>query len=230
MLLALYMLFYAEIVQNFFADFSALASVGEAFFTLSEALFGSVKFADETEVQESTFYGANANLLFYTFTSNILATFLLIAYLSSIYDMVQKNASYSNTKNQYYFLHSFSKMSFKGFYSFPPLLAAAAAPFLFFYRIPKLKAKIRTILLGIRYYSTVVTVWIGFHCFVLAFGYLPVIYIKNAILIVTGKVLVDGWRALHLMGWIFGGPFVILYYGVIDIILILKVSRKNLEV
>jgi hypothetical protein len=89
LLLILYMLFYAEIVENFFNDYAGLGNLSESFFTLVEALFGSIKFADEKDVEHlSTFYGANANLLLYTFTSNILATFLLIAYLSSIYDMV----------------------------------------------------------------------------------------------------------------------------------------------
>lgn len=92
-------------MQNLFNEYRYLGTLGESFFTMAEVLFGSIKFTDTSDVSsDTTYFFTNINLLFYGFTSNILATFLLIAYLSSIYERVKSNASYSNTKTQYFFL------------------------------------------------------------------------------------------------------------------------------
>ena len=98
-MLIIYMLFCAEIMENFFREIYNFSSVKESFFSLVEVLFGSITFINVEDVSDqSVYYSANLFTLVYAYSSTILATFLLIAYLSSIYEAVSQDASYKNTK------------------------------------------------------------------------------------------------------------------------------------
>jgi len=231
-LLNVYILFYSEILHNFFYDYQLFNSAIESFFSLVEVLFGSLTFADVGNVNDSVgeYYGINANLTYFAFSSNILATFLIIAYLSSILERVRQDASYQNTLSQYYFLQMFSSTKFKGFYTFPPLISAATIPFLLFSNIRQLTERINMFLLKVRFYL----VWVPYQLFKYViqavFYYCPILYFRSIVLICMNKMHFDGIRIFHLILWIFISPIVMTGYAIIDMIILLKVLNRNFEI
>jgi len=232
LLLNVYMLFYSEIMHNFFYDYQLFNTAVEAYLSLVEVLFGSLTFADVEKTPDgvSEYYTLNLNLTYFAFSSNILATFLIIAYLSSILEAVRQDASYQNTLSQYYFLQMFSSTEFKGFYTFPAFLSVFTLPLTFVYRIPKLKAKVNLFLLKIRFYL----VWVPFQIIKSViqsiFYYCPLLYFRNMVLISSNKMAFKGSLFLNLVGWIFLGPFVMIYYILVDIRLRVHVMNLNFEV
>ena len=228
MLLA-YMLFIGEIMNNFFHDIYFYGTVPESFFSLVEILFGSITFINTTDVTFNPvlYYTSNFFILIYSFTSTILATFLLIAYLSSTYEATRKEASYLNTQTQYYYIQIFTRIEWKGFYAFPPLLIPFVVPFLFLHRVAKLTESTNLLLLKIRFWIVWVSFQIGRYLLVNSFYYAPALYIKNLILLAQGKTTTKGSNFLHLICWGFAGPFMIGYYMVTDIKTLLNVMAKD---
>jgi len=231
-LLNVYILFYSEIMHNFFYDYQLFNSAIESFFSLVEVLFGSLTFPNVGDLQGSVgdYYAININLTYFAFSSNILATFLIIAYLSSILEEVRKDASYQNTLSQYYFLQMFSSTKFKGFYTFPPIISFVTLPFLVFSRIPQLTDRINMFLLTMRFYL----VWVPFQLFKFiiqaTFYYCPILYFRSIILISMNKMHFDGIRVFHLLLWIVLGPFVMIFYEIVDMIILVKALNKNFEI
>jgi hypothetical protein len=228
--LSLYMLFYAESMYNLFNNVTNYASMSESFFTLVEILFGSITFEDEPTVSPTLYFTVNLNTLVFGFTSAVLCTFLLIAYLSNIYASVQENASYTNTNYQYYFLLNFSKLKFKGFYTFPPLISVFTVPFLLLEFIPRVERNINMFLLMVKYYVLFVPFQIARYMLTVLFYLGPYLYVKNSVLIFVGKGQSSAARALHLAGWIFSGPIFIFAYSMVDALLLLTIMNKNFSI
>jgi len=228
--LSLYMLFFAESMYNLFNKVTNYASMSESFFTMVEILFGSITFEDEPHVSPTLYYTVNINTLIYGFTSAVLCTFLLIAYLTNIYNSVQENASYTNTNYQYYFLLNFSKLKFKGFYTFPPIISVFTLPFLIFQAIPSLEKKINMFLLMVKYYLLFVPFQIGKHLLTVLFYYGPFLYVKNVVLILVSKGQSTLSRVGTLFAWIFAGPLVLFAYSFLDCLLILNIMNKNFSI
>lgn len=231
-LLNIYMMFYGEIMYNFFYDYQLFDTYIESFLSMVEVLFGSLTFPDIDDVNNSMgeYYAINTTLTYFAFSSNIMATFLIIAYLSSILEAINRDASYHNTLSQYYFLQMYTGIRNKGFYSFPPIISLASVPFYLISRIPQIKSEINMFLLKIRFYIS----WVPFQVFLYIvktlFYYGPLLYFKNLYLITMGKMSFEGTRIAHLLAWTLVGPFVIVGYGIIDIFVLLKALTLNFEI
>jgi len=228
MLLA-YMLFIGEIMNNFFHEIYFYGTVPESFFSLVEILFGSITFINFTDVptNHTLYYTANFFILIYSFTSTILATFLLIAYLSSTYEATRNEASYLNTQTQYYYIQIFTRIEWKGFYAFPPLLIPFVVPFMFLHRVQRLSESVNLLLLKIRFFLVWVTFQILKYLVVNSFYYAPILYFKNLYLLAQGKTTTKGSNFLQFIYWGFAGPFMIGYYMVTDIKTLLEVMMKD---
>ena len=230
-MLLVYIIAVAEIMDNFFRIISDYATVKASFFTLVEILFGSIEFINTDQVPVITiYYTSNLFTLLYAYSSTILCTFLLIAYLSSIYEAVRQEASYRNTQTQYYYVQIYSTIENKGFYSFPPIIIGIVIPLLFLARVPKLTEPINFILLKIRFFMTFVVFQIVQHLIVSITYYLPWLYIKNCVLLFMGKANVNGPPLLHLVGWIFAGPWVIMYQAIKDLKVVLQLICRDFTV
>jgi len=233
MLLA-YMLFIGEIMNNFFRMLYLFGTVPESFFSLVEILFGSITFLNTTDNgivgNETVYYTSNFFVLIYSFTSTILGTFLLIAYLSSTYEATRNEASYLNTLTQYYYVQIFTRIEWKGFYAFPPLFMPFVIPFMFLHRVSRLRESVNLFLLKIRFFMIWVTFQILKYILVNSFYYAPVLYFKNLLLLSQGKTLTKGSNFLHFIGWLFAGPFMIGYYMVNDIKILMRVLCKDFSI
>ena len=230
-LLTLYILLYSEIMYNFFSDYFLFNTSIESFFSLVEVLFGSLTFANLEDVDGlGTYYTLNSNLVYFAFSSNILATFLIIAFLSSILEAVRRDASYQNTCSQYYFLQMFTDKSFKGFYTFPPMISALTAPLLFLYRIPRLADRVEMFLLKVRFYIAWAPTQLILFVIKSLFYDIPHLYVRNIWIIFMKQMDPEKSRVLHLLLWMFFGIFHMLIYLIIDIGILLVVLCRNFEV
>lgn len=228
-MLIVYIVACAEVMENFFRKVGLFDTVQEAFFSLVEILFGSITFLNlpDLDYNNSLYLSVNSWMLIFAFSSTILATFLLIAYLSSIYEQVKQNASYQNTCSQYYYVQIYSGMDFKGFYTFPPIISAFISPLALLYKIPSFSKTIDLFLLKVRFFM----IWIPFqilkYVFISLFYYIPVLYAKNIYLIFVGRVNTRGPRLLHLAAWSFAGPFVLCHRMRKDIKILVNVMLSD---
>jgi len=124
----------------------------------------------------------------------------------------------------------YSKLKWKGFYTFPPIIFAAVIPLFLAHRISKLTESINIFLLKARFFTTWVFFQMVKYVIINIFYYGPILYFKNLVLIFSGKMSVPGSKTLHFFGWLFGGPLAIGYYMYLDMKVLFKVCIKDFTI
>lgn len=82
----------------------------------------------------------------------------------------------------------------------------------------------------IKYYLIIVPFLM---CSFLASGiivYIPWNYLKSMGMILMGNSIYTRFKILHFLGWVFIGPFVLVYYNFKDMMILLKVINKNFSI
>ena len=231
-LLVVVILLIAEVMNNFFRKIYWFSSVKESFFTLVEILFGSITFINQHDVEaiSNIYYTSNMFILIYSFVSTLLTTFLLIAYLTSIYEAVRTEASYFNTLTQYNYMQIYANLKWKGFITFPPVIYVAVLPLFLIQRIQRFAESTNELLMKAVFFMTWVFFQVMKYIVLNSFYHGPILYFKNLMLICSGKMNVSGSKILHFVGWLFGGVFAIGYYMFIDLKVLLKVCVKDFSI
>ena len=207
--------FSQQIEGQIYKDLNLFSDLYQGILTCFEFVFGAVVLVRPYQEENLYTYATSFIMMMFSFFGNIMLANMLIAFLTSQFDEISRNAKYLTMNMQFGLIAVFSAKDLDTIYSLPPVLTIVALPF---YAFMISRKKRRRINLFLRKVIHVVNIFIptfilmNFKLFLLLLWRYVGIFIE-LILGVTSNPM----NIVYALSWIFAAPILLFKLWFLDI-------------
>ena len=207
--------FSQQIEGQIYTDLNLFSDLYQGILTCFEFVFGAVVLVRPYQEQNGYTYAMSFIMMMFSFFGNIMLANMLVAFLTSQFDEISKNAKYLTMNMQFGLINVFSVKNLDTLYSLPFCLTIPALPF---YALMIRKSKRRKINLFLRRVIHVVNVFVPAFVFVnlKLFALIGLRYFGIFLELLVKSVLAPK-NLLYAGCWVFAGPFLLLKLYFLDV-------------
>ena len=207
--------FTQQISGQIYKDLNLFSDLYQGILTCFEFVFGAVVLVRPYQEENLYTYSTSFIMMMFSFFGNIMLANMLIAFLTSQFDEISKNAKYLTMNMQFGLIAVFSAKDLDTIYSLPPVLTILALPF---YAFMISRKKRRSINLFLRKVIHVVNIFIPTFILMNAKLFLLLLWRYVGILIdLTLGAAINPMNIVYAFSWIFAAPVLLFKLWFLDI-------------
>lgn len=207
--------FSQQITGQIYSDLNLFSDLYQGILTCFEFVFGAVVLVRPYQEENLYTYSMSFIMMMFSFFGNIMLANMLIAFLTSQFDEISRNAKYLTMNMQFGLIAVFSAKDLDTIYSLPPVLTIMALPF-FAFMISRKKR--RSINLFLRKVIHVVNIFIPTFILMNVKLFLLLLWRYIGIFIeLTIGVIRTPMNIVYAISWVFAAPVLLFKLWFLDI-------------